>query len=99
MTLLTALEKAILDPPILCLQLCVPISSLVPGLALDSPPGVLDELTGAVGSYFCCQFGELIQLRKWADGSAFELVQRKRLDLVACREGEKRDQPCRGCEP
>lgn len=65
---LGALKKPILDPPILCLQQCVPISFLVPGLALGSPPGVLNELSRAGGSSVGCLPTELVHLSKWTEG-------------------------------
>lgn len=73
---LAALEKPILDPPILCLQQCVPISFLVPGLALGSPPGVLNELTRAAGGSLGCLPTELVHLSKWIEGphTATEVV-------------------------
>lgn len=66
---LAALEKPILDAPMLCIQRCVPISSLVPGLALGSPPGMLNELTRAAGSCVGCLPSELVQLSERTEGS------------------------------
>lgn len=88
--MLVALEKAILNSPILCLQVCVPFSSLVPGLVPDSPP---HELTESLGSCFCCWFGELIQLSKQTDSSA------SKQKLVAWGEGRKHGHHWRDLRP
>ena len=88
--MLAALEKVILNPPILCLQVCVPFSSLVPGLAPDSPT---HELTESLGSCFCCRFGELIQLSKQTNSST------SKQKLAAWGEGQKHGCHLRGVRP
>ena len=41
---------------------------LVPGLALGSPPGELNELIRAVGSPVGCLPAEVAHLSKWTEG-------------------------------